>query len=436
MNRATRCLFFVALLAGLTNLAHANEYTDVIDAADDDNNDPFDANISVGYERFQRSANIRREDINGTSGSGDYYAEENAFKYKHVAHILNLNLDIGLYKDFALKFRLPLVLNDQRELKAYEGWDNWGDSNGDALFDTPLKAAERSGVDYFAVGLWWGIFNQERDNSMPTWVLFAETRIGVGKEMEAACSQSGSDDCGSLTYDGGAAYNTKSGVGRGLIELVVGTRFSKRIGIIDPYFGIEALIGFAKKGSPYRNPDNEDGAINSMPPIVGSIDIGMEIIPWEIPERHLKFAIGVGGGGKYHSEGRAYSPLFDALGTSRYLHDNPFPGDESAAAPPQYNYSGMTDSENFATFYGRLYLMIQPAKYIKFRVGSDVAHETDHLITKTDECRSENEVWDGSTYTCSRYNYDHRPEIDSPGRRFRVDKTLVWQFFVDATAMF
>jgi hypothetical protein len=452
MNRATPCLVFVAMLVGMTHFAYANEYTDVIDAADDDNNDPFDANIGVGYERFQRSANIRREDINGTPGSGDYYAEENAFKYKHVAHILNVNLDIGLYKDFALKFRLPLVLNDQRELKAYDGWDNWGDSNGDgtvdaadALFETPLNGAGRSGVDYFALGLWWGIFNDERDNTKPTWVLFAETRIGVGKEMEAACSQSGSTDCGSLAYADNTEYNTKSGVGRGLIELVVGTRFSKRIGIVDPYFGIEALIGFAKKGSPYRDPDNEDGAINSMPPIVGSIDIGMEIIPWEIPERHLKFTIGVGGGGKYHSEGRVYSPLFDALGTSAYFYEQTFVdfngngvddgGDETAAAQP-YDYSGMTDIDNFATFYGRLYLVIQPAKYIKFRVGSDVAHETDHFITKTDKCQSDNEVWNGSTYTCSRYNYDHRPEIDSPGRRFRVDKTLLWQFFVDATAMF
>ena len=85
MNRATPCLVFVAMLAGMTHLAYANEYTDVIDAADDDNNDPFDANISVGYERIQRSANIRREDMDGTPGNGDYYAEENAFKYKHVS---------------------------------------------------------------------------------------------------------------------------------------------------------------------------------------------------------------------------------------------------------------------------------------------------------------------------------------------------------------
>jgi hypothetical protein len=239
-------------------------------------------------------------------------------------------------------------------------------------------------------------------------------------------------------------------VGRGLIELVVGTRFSKRIGIVDPFFGIEALVGFPKKGSPYRDPDNEDGAVNTMPPIVGSIDVGLEIVPWEIPERHLKFVIGVMGGGKYHSEGRVYSPLFDALGSSAYFHNQTFVdfnnngvddrGDESAAAPSnpyvpledRYNYSGMTDVDNYATFYGRLYLVIQPAKYIKFRVGSDVGHETDHFITKTDKCNLDNEIPGG----CSRYNFDHRPEIDNPGRRFLVDKTLLWQFFVDATAMF
>ncbi len=450
MKRAIPRLLVVALMAGFSSLAVANEYTDVVDAADDDNDDPFDANISVGYERFQRTATIRREDISGTPEKWDYYASENAFKYEHVAHILNINLDIGLYKDLALKARLPMVLNDQREIKAYDGWNNWGDFNGDgtvdALFELPLKSPERSGIDYFALGLWWGIFNQERDDTKPNWVLFAETRIGVGEEMKAACSLSGTQDCGAQSYADNTDYVTGSGVGRGLIEIVVGTRFSKRIGIIDPYFGIEALVGFAKDGSPYKDPDNADGVINTMPPIVGSFDVGMEIIPWEVPDRDLKFVIGVGGGGKYHSEGREYSPLFDALGTSAYFHDQTFVdfntngvndgGDETAAAQPNYSYSGMTDVDNYGTFYGRLYLLIQPAKYVKFRVGSDLGHETSHFITKTDKCRSDNDSWNGTANVCNRYNYDHRPEANSPGRRFLADKTLLWQLFIDATAMF
>ena len=110
--------------------------------------------------------------------------------------------------------------------------------------------------------------------------------------------------------------------------------------------------------------------------------------------------------------------------------------DETAAAVPNYDYSGMTDVENYGTFYGRIYLMIQPAKYVKFRVGSDLAYETRHFVSKTDKCAADNEAWNGSVYTCSQHNYDYRPEVDTPGWRFRIDNTFLWQFFVDATAMF
>ena len=141
-----------------------------------------------------------------------------------------------------------------------------------------------------------------------------------------------------------------------------------------------------------------------------------------------------------------YSPLFDALGTSAYFYNQPFidfngngvndGGDEDDAARPNYDWSGMTDVENYGSFHGKLYLVVQPAKYVKFRVGGEFGYETDHFITKTDKCRPENQVWDGEATVCSRYNFDHRPEIDNPGNRFFVHDTFLWRVLVDVTAMF
>ena len=48
---------------------------------------------------------------------------------------------------------------------------------GDQLFNVPFKSPTRSGVDWFGVALNYGILNQVRDPSYPTWVIGAESRF-------------------------------------------------------------------------------------------------------------------------------------------------------------------------------------------------------------------------------------------------------------------
>ncbi len=459
MKRIIQGLVLVCALSGVSGLGQANEFTDVIDAFDMEVNDPFDLNLSVGYERFQRSSTIRRERTVGANPHDwDFYDYQNMFEYKQVSHILNLNLEIGLYKDISLRFHLPLILNDTRKLSAHSDWDHtWRDTDddgvGETLFALPFKSPERSGVDYFAVGLWWGILDQGRDDTKPNWTFFAEGRFGVGDTIQASCNAN--QDLPMRDADGNVTSRTceeaglsgKGGISRGVNELHFGTRLSRRYGIFDPYFGFDALIGWAKDGTAFFIEDNSAGQINTMPPVSGTLDFGMEIIPWEMPEKHIKFSINLGGYAKYHSEGREYTALFDALGTSPYFTDNAidynFDGDddlEMTAATARDTWSGMTDVENYATFGGKLVLMIQPAKYVKFHIGTALAHETEHFITKTDQCSSGNleTVLTGGIITdeCTSPNLGHRPEIDSPGNRFRAEKTLLWHFFIDAVAMF
>ncbi|MCP4675584.1 MAG: hypothetical protein GY854_08800 [Deltaproteobacteria bacterium] len=456
MKRIIQGLILLFTVAGLQNPTLANEFTDVIDAADTEFGDPFDLNLTIGYERFQKTSVIRRENFGGEPHDWDYFAYDNMFKSKQVTHILNMNLEVGLYHDISFRFRLPLILNDTRELTAHSGWNKqWRDTDDDgianqakdALFSVPFKSPTRSGVDHFAMGLWWGILAQDRDDTKPNWTVFVETRIGVGDTLEASCESAqlipeaysdGEDFGGGTRTCEAAGYDNKGGVSRGLNELAFGTRFSRRYGILDPYFGIEALIGWAKDGTAFFVTDGKAGQINTMPPVVGTLDFGLEIIPWEVPEKDLKFSITVGSGGKYYSEGREYTPLFDALGTSSYLmhpESTDFNGDgepELDTNPALNSWSGVTDVENYAMFQGKLILMIQPAKYVKFHIGTQLAHETEHFITKTDQCTSGNLV-DG---VCNPYNQSHRPAIDAPGNRFRAEKTLLWNFFIDATAMF
>jgi hypothetical protein len=447
MKRFGKILMLAASLVGYLHSARANEYTDVIDAFDDEIHDPFDLNFSVGYERFQRSATIRRETFQGVvPHDWDYFAYQNMFKYKQVTHILNLDLEVGIYKDISFRFGLPLILNDTRELRAHGDWDGttWndvdGDGQGDALFRVPLISPDRSGIDYIAFGLWWGILDQSRDETKPNWTIFAEGRIGVGKKIVAACQTAGGESCA----DSSRNLETKSGVSRGLNEINFGTRLSRRYGMLDPYFGIDALIGWAKEGTGFLL-DDKAGQLNTMPPVVGTLDFGLEIVPWEIVEKNIKLSVIVGATGKYYSEGREYTPLFDALGVDdndpKYFTTHlstDFNGNgvedelESNDAEAAASWSGMTDVENYAMFQGKLVVAMQPAKYVKFHIGMGLGHETEHFITKTDQCSSTN-ILDGQ---CIDYNDSHRPAIDTVGNRFRAEKTLLWTFLVDATAMF
>ena len=450
MRRIT--LYLVGLLAivCISGPAAANEFTDVIDAFDRQNDDPFDLNISIGYERFQRSGTIRREDYDGTPHEWDYYATRTYAEYKQVAHLLNMELDIGLFHDVSIKTRVPLILSDTRQLSAKGGGWKAHEAN---LFDIPFKSPERSGLDYIAVGLWWGILDQGRDDTKPNWTVVAEGRFGVGEELKAACQSTGSQSCKDLHYDmdgdgtednvDSSLYNTKGGISRGLNELAFGFRLSRRYGIVDPYFGIEALLGWSKGGNNYFIDGGSAGQINTNPPMVGTLDFGIEIIPWDVPEHHRKLVIGVGSGGKYHSEGREATPLFDALGTSDYFLEQDYVdfngngvldtrlGEDKAIS----RWTGMTDVENYATFFGHIYVMIQPAKYVKFVLGFKGAHESEHFITKTDQCPAD-QVASGTNGECGAYNWGHRPELDLPGNRFRIEDTFVWSLYIDAVAQF
>ncbi|MBN2525618.1 MAG: hypothetical protein JXR76_04430 [Deltaproteobacteria bacterium] len=439
MNKASKIPVFLLCFSMMNigaSAARAGEYTNVIDAFDKDNGDPFDLNIRIGYERFQEKGDITRETRNGTAAKDDYYPTYRFGTYKHVQNILNLGMDVGLFRDVMLKFDVPVILSDDRSVSKRVGFA----SHSPAYFGENLKSPQRSGVDQLVTGLWWSILDQSRVAEYPTFTAFVEGRFAVGKPLEAAC-------VGNLQRskcDGDAG-----GISRNMNQVRLGLRFSKRYGLMEPFMGIDGMFGF------YKDTDLTLGsnALNTMPPVEGTFDFGLELVPWEVPSDDRRFIIVVGGGATYHSEGRTYTPLFDALGTSNYFHNrevtgvevNPADLNDDGITDGVHNdlknsqeframeaWNGMTDIENYAELFGRLDLAIQPAKYVKFKIGFKAGHQTQHFITKTDQCPLGG-VKDG---VCVKYNPGHRPQLDEPGTRFRAEKTFVWSLLFDAIAQF
>ena len=90
-------------------------------------------------------------------------------------------------------------------------------------------------------------------------------------------------------------------------------------------------------------------------------------------------------------------------------------------------------------FGARLAIEMQAAKYVRFGFGADVAYQTPYLLTFADACNPDPSSEDPRlTGRCDQgiINPHHRPVIDLPGQRFRMDGSWRIDFFATATAMF
>src|SRR5690606_19592085 len=82
-----------------------------------------------------------------------------------------------------------------------------------------------------------------------------------------------------------------------------------------PYAGIGGLFEFQNESSDFGLTDVE-GALVNHPPFQGTLMLGLAVMPWEALERFQRVELDFRFAGTYRSEGRDYSELFDALGSS------------------------------------------------------------------------------------------------------------------------
>jgi len=428
-------------------------YTDVADAFDDD--DPFDLNVSVGFVRSVETTTIQREQPLLPSDDGRPTAHwTDMAESEHVSNRLMLGLDIGLYHDLMIFGRLPLVLSDTRKLSepanrrasevnadlniADPDPDN-PDHSAQQLFSIPFESPTRSGLDYIEVGAAWGILNQHRDRSGPTWVIQAAGRINIGEPLHA-CTTVPSTIC--------AGGGTNPGMSQGTNALRLETRGSYRYRYVEPYAGLLFHIEWPGSAeSTFLPSGNLSGIMNEIPSRQGEMTVGLAVIPWENRGRFQRFALDTRLTATYVSEGHSYTPLFDALGSSghsgltrpRYeaVDSMGNPGGRSA------QFLGLTDTESHGRFMLRTGVEMQAAKYVRFTFGGGIGFTTPYLLTFTDSCNpninpdppatTPGEL--SRTGNCRHgiINPHYRDVIDLAGRRFRADTSFDWDLYVSAT---
>jgi hypothetical protein len=438
----------------------AAEITSVVDAFDKD--DPFDLNLVLGFTQSWKRANVRRENQsmqpNGAVG-GFVPATQDIATYTSTSSTLLVGADVGLYHDLALILRMPILLSWSQGLQDLNGSSTTAgpalvdpsDPSGRSLFSVPFNSPTRSGLDYIAAGLDWAILSQQRDPTKPTWVVGVEGRLAVGEPLHA-CNASATPSC----PDPVTGAPRSSGSSRGMDALLVKTLWSRRFGYVEPYTGFWLQAEFPQDRSDFGkwNPSTN---LERMPPYVGSVALGLEVVPQEQPEHFERISVDFRVRGTYHSPGRDYSELFDALGSSQaaslrtpnaaaYMAGPPgSSGKPTSIADPsseQVYFSGITENQGYASVTGTASATWQAGEYIKFTVGGAFTYAQRHLVTAADPCNPAITtpalagpcVVDGNVQGVP--NPDHRDLIDAPGHRFSIDDTTVVDLWVMGVVMF
>jgi hypothetical protein len=478
----------------------ADSAVDVLEVADAlDGPDNFDLNIRLTFEHSQRWAPIRRETSINQPGlaTGGYIADTlNVGSYSSSTQKLIPEVSIGLLPDLAFTVRMPIILAYSQKVDSPDG----GTSNiatrgvdGEQLFSVPFTSPTRSGIENLTLALDLSVMNQWRNPANPTWTIGVEGRFNVSEAMHACnptpaagqvdCAypadrnRNGTPDDFGSDYDdlagspeGDFQGSRPAGVSRGTTALEAHAYVSKRKGYIEPYSGVSGLFEFPSPGSDYGSADIEGTLVNH-PPFRGTLIFGLAVIPWEQPERHRRIALDFRARGSYVSEGRDYSELFDALGssTSGSLRNPQFAEytanvPEGSNSPDPFNpsvvdtqsarvsFTGLTDVQQHGDYDLSARFTWQAGEYVNFDVGAEWRIIQGHLITFDQACNpsfagdatvsgpckyisgyeGDTPVWEGA----GKSNPNYRRTINEPGHRFLVDTSNGLRAWVSARVMF
>jgi hypothetical protein len=224
-------------------------------------------------------------------------------------------------------------------------------------------------------------------------------RAAYSFPVGAAFTPARSDD---LIVDGGLRTAQQNAidptnpapVGDKVHRLKLELGFSKRFGPVDPFIVLNYVQPFADRLAP----------AGMQAPVVGGFTTGFEIIPWDVPHERQRLSFELRVSTQFISSGRTYSEMTDTL-------------------------RQLTWVDNYTNFTGGLHMVVQPIQYVRLTAGVTFGHDTEHLITNENPG---NPGPDGEVdlNDPAERNPRYRPEIDTPGRRFRVQDMTIFGFYV------
>ncbi|MCP3142005.1 hypothetical protein [Pyxidicoccus xibeiensis] len=424
-----------ALTLGAPFAASAADITRIASSFEDD--DPFDLFIDVGFERTQTRAKIIREQV-GPVAEGSTSRDVAGLWYKGVDARLNLELSFGLYRDLEFSFKLPLVFQ-QNERWDYTsnfspsvngtcvnadgtpigGCSLEGGAAGRALFGMPQESF-RGGLGNVHFGLAYAFFSQEKDVTKPTWIVGLDYEAPTAKQRDPSVDTTNPDNRGN--------------VGDRVHKYQLYTSFSRRMGVAEPYFKAHYTIPVRGPGI-YSNCDQADpellpdaqnlGAqgncftgpwtrkeLGIKAPSQGGMLFGIELVPFDKPEKGQRFALDLRTIGNYVGRGRYYNELSSAL-------------------------RKLLTSEDYFQVGGMLGVNARAAESFTIRAAGTFLYNTDHTLTSEDigkDVSGDGDVDADPGSPELNPSFDWRYDLVS--RRFRAVESTSFRFDLSATFNF
>ncbi|MBN2693391.1 hypothetical protein JXR93_01905 [bacterium] len=476
----SRFITMVILLLTTASIFSA-EITNVIDAFD--GTDPFDFNFEINYEYKYQSTKLKREaycldgDVNCAYDKmgGNGIINFNQFMYTKKEHIIEPKLRFGLYKDLELYLALPIYLSSTRNIgfdssaknaaldtnndgkvdssdgtPTHNGASNtfWNTENtggndlflpykyekewsGGELFPDKGLDFERSGLSTLNVGVKYGILDNDRDDTDPTWMVGIEYNAPIATPIEYYSTKKLTQMLNGSGYDGLTATElqnimknrldlSSSTMGDGVHHIKFETGLSKRYGIADAYMSFNYDFLIAGSNSIYTDEANREF---DKPGDNFNFGVGVELIPWEKSIRNSEtdektvlgtFSIDLFLQFAHQMKGLTLSELSDYLGIPTVV-------------------------DSYSTITGKLALRFMPVKYVKINFGASFSYVTDHFLTNQPKGVDKN--GDG-VYTTDEYdpmysaNTSYFNSFNTIGNRIFATETLLMSFFVNMQLQF
>jgi hypothetical protein len=378
--RTGAAVLVIGLCAGSV---HANPASLVPSAADPD--DPADLHIRVDYEYVYDRATLYREGVGEDVDPLAPLPKHKDLAFKQFSHLITPRAELGAFHDTWLSIALPIVVEQERELRLAGGIDRGGSSTlidgllpmegfdakdpgtpppGDLVF----RGISRKGLDQLHLGLNVAPMSQDRDDTKPTWKLGAEVRLAVGRVMRFDAMSPGSE----------------TGVGKGVHELRLMTSVDKRYAHTESWFELFWQVPLdVKDASLFKDPGF--GATNVTLGQQAGVHFGVET--FFVDDSVNKISLDLGGRFGAHFEGRDYTELWEVFayaGDARLGGPLVLDGDPTAVDVQAQSHPGITNFENYLEMAGRIAVRAQLGQYVRFAAMVDLVWKTDHVITFAD----------------------------------------------------
>lgn len=450
----------VACTLALGSPARAADLTRVASSAEEDN--VFDLHLSVRWDRTEERMKITREAfdpaLNPPLGA---VVDEPQLRYARTRNVVVSRVALGLYHDLEVSFEVPYVLADDVTWRfAQVGGISAGalpgnveDVDTDAN-DSGAACGGPAGCGIFPVGTGtsvffggklgdmkagaaWGILNDRKDDTKPTWVVGLDVTLPTAERYDPAAGRSWSPAGGVSPH---ALDSDRGPVGEKVWKFDLYTALSKRVGPLDPYLRAHVtlmretnrtysncehaaeLAALAPAQMNWSAPANcqaaawKDEAGAKLPVVVGLL-FGTELVPYEDVREGQKVALDLRVSGDWTSAARWYNPLTDATGKLLWTGEH-------------------------VTVTGSAGLQLQASRYFTVIGTASIATRSPHFLTGESMAKDRGGIPPAPLTGAPgdapnpelNPNFDWR--YDAPGRRFRATEVSVFTFGASALIRF